>query len=159
MIFKFILSSSSCKSCQIFIGNGRTEQPWIWNRAKATLLKLSVSQEKITEALDYYHAVEHISDLISKLRNLDKKQKDILFKKLKDLLWEGKLEQFVLKVTDLVRQLAIGVSLSFFLTQRTQSRGKGRQVMMILIDFSASLAPSKRSLRLSSCFLLVIKHF
>jgi hypothetical protein len=28
MIFKFILSSSACKSCQIFIGNGRTEQPW-----------------------------------------------------------------------------------------------------------------------------------
>jgi len=28
MIFKFILSSSSCKSCQIFIGIGRTEQPW-----------------------------------------------------------------------------------------------------------------------------------
>ena len=74
---------------------------WIWNRAQATLLKLGVSEQKISEAVDYYHAVEHISDLISKLRKSDNKKKDTLFKELKDLLWEGKLEQFMVKVTDL----------------------------------------------------------
>jgi hypothetical protein len=74
---------------------------WIWNRAKSTLLNLGVSQQQIAEAVDYYHAVEHISDIISKLRKLDKHKKDTLFKELKDLLWEGKLDQFIATVTDL----------------------------------------------------------
>jgi len=74
---------------------------WIWNRAKSTLLKLGVSQQKISEAVDYYHAVEHISDIISKLRKLDNKKKNTLFKELKNLLWEGKLDQFMLTVTNL----------------------------------------------------------
>jgi hypothetical protein len=82
---------------------------WIWNRARAILLKLGVSQQKITEAVDYYHAVEHISDIISKLRKLNNKKKETLFKELKDLLWEGKLDQFIAKVTDLAngRQLIL----------------------------------------------------
>lgn len=82
----------------LFIADGAD---WIWNRARATLLKLGVFEHKISEAVDYYHAVEHISDIISKLRKLDKKKKDALFKELKDLLWEAKLDQFMLKVTDL----------------------------------------------------------
>jgi hypothetical protein len=76
---------------------------WIWNRAKSTLLKLGVSEAKISEAVDYYHAVEHISDMRSKLRKLDNKKKDTLFKELKYLLWEGKLEQFISKVTYLAK--------------------------------------------------------
>jgi hypothetical protein len=82
----------------LFIADGAD---WIWNRAKSTLLKLGVSEQKIAEAVDYYHAVEHISDIISKLRKLDNKKKDALFKELKDLLWEGKLDQFIVKVTAL----------------------------------------------------------
>ncbi len=82
----------------LFIADGAD---WIWNRAKSTLLKLGVPEQKISEAIDYYHAVEHISDMISMLRKLDKKKKEALFKELNDLLWEGKLEQFILKVTNL----------------------------------------------------------
>ncbi len=74
----------------LFIADGAD---WIWNRAKSTLLKLGVPEQKISEAIDYYHAVEHISDMISMLRKLDKKKKEALFKELKDLLWEGKLDQ------------------------------------------------------------------
>ena len=84
----------------LFIADGAD---WIWNRAKSTLLKLGVSEDKISEAVDYYHAVEHISDIISKIRKVDKKQKKVLFKELKKLLWEGKLEQFIAKVTDLAK--------------------------------------------------------
>jgi hypothetical protein len=74
---------------------------WIWNRAQATLLKLGVPQQNIAEAVDYYHAVAHISDMISKLRKLDNKKKNTLFKQLKELLWDGKLDQFIAKVTEL----------------------------------------------------------
>ena len=84
----------------LFIADGAD---WIWNRAQSTLIKLGVSQKKISEAIDYYHAVEHISDIISKLRKIDNKKKSALFKELKNLLWDGKLEQFILKVTDLAK--------------------------------------------------------
>ena len=84
----------------IFIADGAD---WIWNRAKSTLLKLGVSENKISEAIDYYHAVEHISEIISKLRKIDTKRKNALFKELKNLLWEGKFEQFISKVAELAK--------------------------------------------------------
>jgi len=86
----------------LFIADGAD---WIWNRAKAVLLNLGVSEHKLAEAVDFYHAVEHISEIISKLRKIDNKEKNACFKELKNLLWQGKLEQFISKVTDLVRQL------------------------------------------------------
>ena len=89
------------KAAQVlFIADGAE---WIWNRAKTTLIKLGVSENKIYEAIDYYHAVEHISEIISKLRKIDKQKKTALFKELKNILWEGKLEQFISKVTDLAK--------------------------------------------------------
>lgn len=84
----------------LFIADGAE---WIWNRAKSALIKLGVSENKISEAIDYYHAVEHISEIISKLRKIDKQKKTALFKELKNLLWEGKLEQFISKITDLAK--------------------------------------------------------
>ena len=84
----------------LFIADGAD---WIWNRAKSTLLKLGVSEDKISEAVDYYHAVEHISDIISKIRKIDQTRKNALVKELKNLLWDGKLEQFISKVTDLAK--------------------------------------------------------
>ena len=89
------------KAAQVlFIADGAE---WIWNRAKETLIKLGVSENKIYEAIDYYHAVEHISEIISKLRKIDKQKKTAIFKELKNILWEGKLEQFISKVTDLAK--------------------------------------------------------
>ena len=64
----------------LFIADGAN---WIWNRAKATLLNLSVSEHKITEAVDFYHAVEHISELISKLRKIEITKKMLFSKNLK----------------------------------------------------------------------------
>ena len=89
------------KAAQVlFIADGAE---WIWNRAKATLIKLGVSENKIYEAVDYYHAVEHVSEIISKLRKIDKQKKTALFKELKNILWEGKLEQFISKITNLAK--------------------------------------------------------
>jgi hypothetical protein len=83
----------------LFIADGAD---WIWNRVQSTLLKLGVTKDKITEAVDYYHAVEHVSDIIVKLR-LGTKKKKALFKELKKLLWDGKLEQFISKVTEIAK--------------------------------------------------------
>ena len=83
----------------LFIADGAD---WIWNRAKSTLLKLGVSEEKIYEAIDYYHALEHVSDILSKLNKSNKKKTEI-FKELKKLLWEGKVEQLISKITELAK--------------------------------------------------------
>ena len=77
-----------------FIADGA---PWIWNRAKPMLLGLGVKKEKIIETLDYYHAMEHLHDL---MLYVEKDQKDSIFKKLKQALWEGnlsKMKRLVLK--------------------------------------------------------------
>jgi len=84
----------------LFIADGAD---WIWNRAKSVLLNLGVSEHKISEAVDFYHAVEHISEIISKLRKIDDHKKNVFFKELKNLLWDGKLDQFISTVTDLAK--------------------------------------------------------
>jgi len=97
LLFSISLTITIIKHLRCFPSNfNRFLFPKLWD-----CTKLGVSEQNIAEAVDYYHAVEHISDLISKLRKLDKKKQDTLFKELKDLLWEGKLEQFILTVTHL----------------------------------------------------------
>lgn len=70
-----------------FIADGA---PWIWNRAKPMLLRLGVEKEKIIETLDYYHAMEHLHELMV---YVEKDQKDSIFKKLKQELWEGNISK------------------------------------------------------------------
>jgi len=57
-IFKFILSSSSCKSCQIFIGIGRTEQPCLTTEAILTEFANSLTKPQWRQL-----AVDTIYDL------------------------------------------------------------------------------------------------
>ncbi len=64
--------------------------PWIWNRAKPMLIRLGVEKDKIIETLDYYHAMEHLHELMI---YVEKDQKDSIFKKLKQGLWEGNISK------------------------------------------------------------------
>ena len=76
-----------------FISDGAQ---WIWARVKPMLLKLKVKKEVITETVDYYHAVEHLSALIDTLPKSIKSQKgEKLFKQLKDFLWKGEITQIL----------------------------------------------------------------
>lgn len=60
--------------------------PWIWNRVKPMLLNLGVASDKIIEALDYYHAIEHVNDMKV---YFDEDKQTAHFEKLKDALWKG----------------------------------------------------------------------
>lgn len=73
------------KSIQI-LGDGA---PWIWNRAKDMLLRLGVKNEKITETLDYYHAREHLTEMMS---YIDKDMREKLLPKFKKATWEGNIK-------------------------------------------------------------------
>jgi hypothetical protein len=70
-----------------FVADGA---PWIWNRAKPMLLRLGVPENLITETLDYYHAAEHLTDLIQYMPS--DKQKEVE-KQLKKQLWAGDIKQ------------------------------------------------------------------
>ncbi len=54
-----------------FIADGAQ---WIWTRVLPMLLKLKVKKEIITETVDYYHAVEHLSKMIEAMPSNIKKQ-------------------------------------------------------------------------------------
>ena len=79
---------------------------WIWNNAKKMLLELGVSEDKIVETLDYYHAVEHltkITELLPKTKQVDKNK---LFKEFKELLWEGKVREIIEKIGTQVKRVS-----------------------------------------------------
>lgn len=76
-----------------FIADGA---PWIWNRAKPMLLGLGVSEAKIKETLDFYHATEHLTELMV---YVEKDQKASVLAELKQSLWEGDIEKMENQIT------------------------------------------------------------
>lgn len=84
----------------LFIADGAT---WIWERVKSMLLSLGVDEKKIVEAIDYYHASEHLCGIIKELKKITDKEKKDLFKTLKDDLWNGRLDSMLQKLTNLAK--------------------------------------------------------
>ncbi|MCI0514082.1 hypothetical protein L0128_12775 [candidate division KSB1 bacterium] len=74
---------------------------WIWRRVRPMLLKLGVAAANIKEAVDYFHATEHIFDILWHVRIRDRKSKTAVFKELKTLLWQGQLEPLMMRLTEL----------------------------------------------------------
>lgn len=81
--------------------------PWIWNRVRPMLIDLGVDEGKITETLDYYHAMEHLHEM--KIY-FDKDKKEGTFELLKEALWRGDFEE----MTSLIKQAISGVNLEEF---------------------------------------------
>lgn len=71
---------------------------WIWNNAKNMLMDLGVSEEKIVETLDYFHAVEHLKKLTELLPKGKNGIKNKLFNEFKALLWEGNIKEIIKKI-------------------------------------------------------------
>jgi hypothetical protein len=77
-----LLGINQAKSVQ-FIADGAA---WIWNRVKKMLLQLGVSEDKVVETLDFYHAQEHLNDLAP---YFPKEQQEQTMLILKQQLWKG----------------------------------------------------------------------
>lgn len=98
----------------LFIADGAV---WIWNRVLPMLIGLGVAKNKITEAVDYYHAVQHLSKVLGMFgkKKLDCKTKKSFFRELKNDLWAGKIDQIVAKITSMAnRQKKIKKALGYF---------------------------------------------
>lgn len=114
------------ESVQI-IGDGAM---WIWNRAKDMLLRLGVKKEKIIETLDYYHAREHLTTMMT---YVDENKREKLFPKFKKAIWEGNIKA----LKRLVKKGVLGVDLDKFTPCKYFLKNKQR------IDYQ-SLRKSKR---------------
>ena len=79
---------------------------WIWNNAKKLLLNLGVSEDKIVETLDYYHAVEHLKKMTELLPKNKEGIKNSLFNEFKGLLWEGKVKEIIEKIGSRLKRTA-----------------------------------------------------
>lgn len=95
------LEVNKVKSIQI-LGDGA---PWIWNHTKATLLELGVTENKIIETLDYYHASSYVHDLIEKMpKVIGKEKRKALLKEFKEKLWGGKSTEIVAKCKEIYKR-------------------------------------------------------
>jgi hypothetical protein len=75
----------------LFVSDGAK---WIWERAKNIATKIGICPTRCYFALDFYHAVEHLSALAS-AKKWDKKQKEKWMKQQKKRLLNGELDEFI----------------------------------------------------------------
>ena len=79
----------------LFVSDGAK---WIWERARQLAKKIGMTSDRCLFALDYYHAVEHLTELAS-LKRWDKKQKRSWINMQKKRLIKGKLKAFIESIT------------------------------------------------------------
>jgi hypothetical protein len=67
---------------------------WIWkNHLKNLLKELHVSDEKIVETINYYHAMEDLKSMVDALPKYIKEKHTKLFDTLKRYLWAGQIHK------------------------------------------------------------------
>lgn len=105
---KRILSALNIEQAQQiqFIADGATS---IWKGIRRVFRQLKVSFSKIIFTLDYYHAVEHLSELSKLLPDEVSKQK-VVFKTWKDLLWNGRARSIVRDFKKRIKRLKVDLS-------------------------------------------------
>jgi len=84
----------------LFVADGAT---WIWNRTQALANKLGLKPEQYYEALDFYHAVEHLGKVASLRSGWNSKKRKAWIKKHRKLLTEGRVEQVVASIKEICR--------------------------------------------------------
>ena len=63
--------------------------PWLWDRVREIREKLGLSEEKVIEILDFYHAIEHLSSAVEECKKWGEKKKKRWFNQQKQRLKQG----------------------------------------------------------------------
>jgi hypothetical protein len=100
-----LLNVSAAKEVQ-FISDGATG---FWNNIEQIFASAGVSPNKITYTLDYYHAVEHLSELLNLIIGLDEKERKKWFVTLKEQLWTGRIEELITEIKIYCRKKRIKI--------------------------------------------------
>jgi hypothetical protein len=75
-----------------FIGDG---SDWIWNVVEEIIIEMNLDRTKIEQVLDFYHATEHLWEMVDAIPKLTRKQKNRLFKHAKKQLKRGRLDDLL----------------------------------------------------------------
>jgi translation initiation factor IF-1 len=86
-----LLEAEKAKEVQ-FLGDGI---PFLWKNIEQTFVNAGINPKKITYTLDYYHATEHLNDLIKILPKKEEKKQYQWVQKLKDYLWKGEISTMI----------------------------------------------------------------
>jgi len=86
-----LLEAEKAKEIQ-FLGDGIQ---FLWDNIEQTFANARIDPKKITYTLDYYHAAQHLSDLIKILPQKEGKQQQQWWQKLKNHLWKGNISTMI----------------------------------------------------------------
>ncbi len=75
----------------VFVADGAA---WIWNRLGWVVERVGLSRDRVFEALDWCHAVHHVSLALEDLK-LDKSQRDATYARLRKALMRGKADEVI----------------------------------------------------------------
>jgi hypothetical protein len=85
----------------IVVGDGAK---WIWERVDDLCSKVDIDRTKVTEVIDWYHAVEKLHEIAKIPAKWSQKQRDKWSRKAKKLLYAGKIDE----LDSFIKQLAVG---------------------------------------------------
>jgi hypothetical protein len=80
----------------IFTGDGAV---WIWNRIEDLVKAVGFQMTKVTQIVDWYHALEHFNKVKDLLPGMPKKQLKAWMRRMKNLLFKGDIDALVAEIT------------------------------------------------------------
>jgi len=84
----------------IFLGDGAK---WIWNRVDSLSEMVGIAKERVTQVVDWYHAVETLWEIVRVRSTWSKKQHQKWIKKAKGLLSVGEITELLAMIQALCR--------------------------------------------------------
>lgn len=76
---------------------------WIWNRIPALAEAVGLRPEKITRVLDFYHAVNHLSNVADAVAGWKDAERSAWFRRQRKALYDGKIDLVIERVRALRR--------------------------------------------------------
>lgn len=106
------------------IGDGAR---WIWNRIDELVRAVGIDAKRVTAVVDFYHAVEHLQDVVDLRKGWSRRQRKLWLNKHRKLLREGKVEQVTAAIKTLCkgrRSKKMRTELNYFINNAERMRYK-----------------------------------
>ena len=82
-----------------FLGDGA---PWIWERVDPLIEHLGIDPDRIHQTVDFYHAVEHLNDILAYV-SWSRKKKKRWFRQMRHELRNGHVDHVISEIKRLCR--------------------------------------------------------
>lgn len=79
--------------------------PWIWNEIQPMLLRLGLTEDRIVQTLDYYHASQYVHQLVEHMpRRVGQTERKAYLSQFKYWLWQGTSDLIVAKCREIYKR-------------------------------------------------------